>query len=239
MTSTGATVVNGDLGLTPGTSITGFAAVPPGGLGIVNGEINLDNSAASQAATDLSSAYSAAAALTPTVPGTMTLNDIILTPGVYNSSSTLMVSGTITLDGEGETNPTFVFQVGSALTFAVGTQIVLIDGASASDVFWQVGTAATLDASTVFAGSLLASTTIDVGLDSTVDGGLLAMTGAVTLNDDLITAVPEPADIGLIVAGCAGLFVALRTSRRRNSEVRRGEAAGPRFYWRPDANALT
>jgi len=78
-----------------------------------------------------------------------------------------------------------------------------------------------------------------VGLDSTVDGGLLAMTGAVTLNDDLITAVPEPADIGLIVAGCAGLFVALRTSRRRNSEVRRGEAAGPRFYWRPDANALT
>jgi len=206
-TDTGSSIVTGDLGVSPGATATGFG-------GLVTGAINLDNAAAIQAKSDLALAYTQAAEETPTSSaGTLTYNDQTLAPGVYKASSTMDVSGTVTLNGGA--NSVFVFQAGTTLTAELGTDIVLTGGVKAQNVFWQVGTSATLlgDAST-FEGTILADTSITVDSGSTVIGDLLAKGGAVTLDGSAVTAIPEPASTSLWLAALAGLALIAAKFRR-------------------------
>src|SRR4030095_2289467 len=182
------TTVNGDLGLSPGTAVTGF---PPG---IVNGSIHAADAAAPQAQADLLSAYNDAAGRTVgaiTVAGN--LGGQTLPPGLYTSPPSLEISsGDLTLDAQGDANAVFIFQMASTLTTTVGRQVILSDGARAANVFWQVGSSATLGTSSVFKGNILALASITVTTGATVEGRLLARTAAVTLDSNDIR-LPIPA----------------------------------------------
>ncbi|MHB8324808.1 MAG: ice-binding family protein [Candidatus Dormibacteria bacterium] len=189
ITNTGSSVVTGNLALAPSTAVTGF---PPG---TISGSSDIADAAATQGQTDLGTAYTDAAGATPFVnmPGG-TLGGQTLTPGVYRFSSSALLTGTVTLNGEGSTNPTFIFQIGSTLTTASGASVVLINGAGACAVFWQVGSSATLGTSTSFQGNLMALTSItldtgaNIGLGGGVNGGrALARNGALTLDANTIT----------------------------------------------------
>jgi hypothetical protein len=211
VTNTGNTVISGgNLGLSPGTSVTGF---PPGSFTPPATEDLPDSG---QAQTDLTAAYNQAQGETPTAGDTglsAIINNQTLTPGVYNAPSGLLVDGAVTLNAEGNPDAVFVIQVGSALT--VGSQqtadITLAGGASACNVFWQVGSSATLDSVSNFVGSILASASITVNSGDTIDGRLLASTAAVTLIDDAISAPSCTASIGTplasmpVLGGAAGL----------------------------------
>ncbi|MBP9822080.1 MAG: DUF3494 domain-containing protein [Candidatus Pacebacteria bacterium] len=181
ITNTGSTTVNGDLGLSPGTSVTGF---PPG---IVNGTQHITDATAAQAMTDIVTAYNSLAsqASTSTVSGD--LGGLTLVPGVYNSNSSLGLTGTLTLDGQGNPNAVFIFQVGSSLTTSSGSRINLINGAQACNVFWQVASSATLGTNSNFVGNLVALTSITATTGASVNGRVFARNGAVTLDTSPIT----------------------------------------------------
>ncbi|HVB51929.1 MAG TPA: ice-binding family protein [Acidimicrobiales bacterium] len=183
ITNTGTTVINGDLGLSPGTAITGFSSAT------VNGHQNLANAASLQAQTDATNAEVAAAGDAATGPITAGAlgGGAPLTPGVYNSASSVLLTGPLTLDAGGNPNAVFIFQVGSALTTATGSSVVLTGGAQAGCVFWQVGSSATLGTTTAFQGTILAVTSITLDTGATVQGGLLAQSGAVTLDANTVT----------------------------------------------------
>jgi hypothetical protein len=187
VTNTGATTVNGDLGLSPGTAVTGF---PPG---TVNGTIHAGDPVAAQAQLDLTTAYNDAAGRTVgaiTVAGN--LGGRTLTPGLYKSTSSLAISsGDLTLDAQGNANAVFIFQMASTLTTTVGRQVILSGGAKAANVFWQVGSSATLGTGSVFKGNILALASITVTTGATVEGRVLARTAAVTLDTNTITT-PAP-----------------------------------------------
>lgn len=141
VTNTGPSVLNGDLGLSPGTSVVGFDE--PGGPGIVNGEQNIANPAARTAKQDLQTAYNDAASRSGTsVPSEIGAGKTF-TPGVY-TSPTLQLTGEVTLDAKGDPNAVFIFQAGSTLTTATDSTITLIGGAQACNVYFQVGSSATL-----------------------------------------------------------------------------------------------
>jgi Ice-binding-like len=211
VTNTGGTVISGgNLGLSPGTSVTGF---PPGSFTPPATEDLPDSG---QAQTDLTAAYNQAQGETPTAGDTglsAIINNQTLTPGVYNAPSGLLVDGAVTLNAEGNPDAVFIIQVGSALT--VGSQqnadITLAGDASACNVFWQVGSSATLDSVSNFVGSILASASITVNGGDTIDGRLLASTAAVTLIDDAIsapsctTAIGTPLTSVPVLGGAAGL----------------------------------
>jgi hypothetical protein len=180
--NTGPTVVTGDLGVSPGSSVTGF---PPG---IVTGTIHDADAAASQAQTDLTTAYNNAVGQAPDAPISGDLGGLTLTPGVYHSTGPIGLTGTLTLDGQGDPNAVFVIQVASALVTASASNVLLINGTQACNVFWQVGSAATLGTSSTIAGSILALTSVTVTTGTTVQGRILARNGAVTLDDNTITA---------------------------------------------------
>jgi hypothetical protein len=189
VTNTGATTINGNLGLSPGTAITGF---PPG---IVNGTIYAAVPAAAQAQLDLTTAYSDAAGRTVGVillADAENLGGLTLAPGLYKSASSLAISsGDLTLDAKGDVNAVWIFQMGSTLTTTVGRQIILANGAKAANVFWQVGSSATLGTGSVFKGNILALASITVTTGATVEGRLLARTAAVTL-DNNVASIPAP-----------------------------------------------
>ena len=155
VTSTGPTIVSGNLGLSPGTSVTGF---PPG---LMNGGVqNVANPAAVQAKADLIAAYDEAAALTPATPvAASTLGGLTLTPGVY-SGGALDLTGTLTLDAQGDSDAVFVFQAASTLITASASRVELVNGASPCNVFWKVGSSATLGTTTSFKGTILALASI-------------------------------------------------------------------------------
>ena len=184
ITNTGATVIDGELGLYPNTltSITGF---PPGMSGIIHAA----DGVADQAHKDANTAYNAAAALALTADLTgQDLGGKTLVAGTYHFSSSVGITGPLTLDGQDNPNSLFVFQIGSTLTTATASSVVLINGAKACNVFWQVGSSATLGTTTIFVGNILASASIALNSGVTVNGGLYALTGAVTLIDDQVTA---------------------------------------------------
>jgi len=198
ITNTGPTVVNGNLAISPGgsSSVTGF---PPG---VVTGEMDMANADSVLAHTDLVGAYNDAAGETTTVNLTGTnLGGLTLTPGTYTFDSSAQLTGTLTLDGQGSTNATFIFQIGSTLTTASNSTVELINGAGSCAVFWQVASSATLGTTTDFQGTIMAMTSITMNTGATIGvGGLghggraLAMNGALTLDTNVINPPP---------AGCA------------------------------------
>jgi hypothetical protein len=182
VTNTGPSTITGDLGVSPGTAVTGF---PPG---TVQGTIHAADAVAGQAQTDLTTAYSDAAARTPAAVVSGDLGGQTLTAGVYKSASSLGLTGALTLDAQGNPNAVFVFQAGSTLTTASGSHVNLINGAQPCNVFWQIGSSATLGTSSVLNGNILALTSIAIDNGVTVLGRALARNGAVTLINDTITA---------------------------------------------------
>jgi type VI secretion system secreted protein VgrG len=184
VTNTGPTVVNGDLGVSPGTSITGFGAAPNG---VVNGTVHQTDAAAAQAQRDATTAYDVAASLTPTRTGITELNGLSLTPGVYSGGAlSLANTGALTLSGSA--NSVWVFQAASTLTIGSGTHITITGGASSCNVFWQVASSATIGTGAQFQGTVLAQASVTATTGATVVGRLLARTGAVTLDTNTITA---------------------------------------------------
>jgi hypothetical protein len=180
VTNTGPSAITGDLGLAPGTAVAGLLAVA--------GTIHAADAAAGSAQSDLAAAYNDAAGRTPPVVVAADLGGLTLAPGVYGSASSLGLTGALTLDAQGDPNAVFVFQAGSTLTTASASQVNLVNGAQACNVFWQVGSSATLGTGSVFAGNILALTSISVNDGVTVHGRALARNGAVTLINDTITA---------------------------------------------------
>src|SRR5580692_9922465 len=195
VTKTGDSILNGNPGLSPGSAVTGF---PPGSVA-PQYAIHIDDGTAVTAQNDLTAAYNDAATNNRDGgPVTVVAGDLggqTLTPGLYNSASTLGITGTLTLNGLGNANSVFVFQIGSALTTAVGSSVVLINGANAANIFWQVGSSATLGVGSIFYGTILAQVSVTVNSGAALNGRALARTGAVTLAANTITE-PGPATNG-------------------------------------------
>ena len=181
VTNTGPSVINGDLGVSPGSAITGF---PPG---IVNGAVHATDGVAGQAKSDLVTAYNDAAGRIPVVNVSGDLGGRTLTAGVYKASSSIGLTGAVTLNAQGDPDAVFIFQVGSALTTATDSSVSLINGAQACNVYWQVGSSATLGTRTAFKGTIMALTSISLNNGVAVEGRLLARNGAVTLINNAIT----------------------------------------------------
>ncbi|MEJ1155165.1 ice-binding family protein [Microbacterium marmarense] len=184
VTNTGDSVINGNLGVSPGTSITGF---PPG---IINGDTEATTAVATQAQSDALVAYNNAASQTPTPLGLDELSGKSLEPGVY-SGGAISLNGSLVLEGTAES--VWIFQAASTLLAASNSEITVTGGASVCNVFWQVGSSATIGTSATFVGTVLAYTSITANTGATIDGRLLALTGAVTLDDNLIS-VDETCD---------------------------------------------
>jgi hypothetical protein len=232
VTNTGPSVINGDLGVSPGTAVTGF---PPG---TVNGTIHAADAVAAQAQSSLTAAYidTAGRACQMVLTG-QDLGGLTLTHRVYCFSSSAQLTGALTLDAQGDPNAVFIFQIGSTLTTASGSNVNLINGAQSCNVFWQVGSSATLGTTTTFRGNILALTSITATTGATVDGRLLARNGAVTLDSNTVTraqcAAPPPPgedETGPIVninrppnAPCPARAFRLRISARDPSGIRRVE----------------
>src|SRR5579859_5530801 len=185
VTNTGPSVLNGSLGLSPGTSVTGF---PPGTV-VPPGTQDITNAAAAQAQSDLTAAYVNAAGRSVTATTTADLGNLKLQGGVYAgpSKGALSLTGPLILDGAGNASSVFIFQTNSTLITASGSTVTVINGASCSNVFWQVGSSATLGTGSVFAGNILALSSITVNSSVTVHGRALARNGAVTLINDTFT----------------------------------------------------
>ena len=209
VTNTGPSVIDGgDVGVSPGSSVTG---IPPGII-VPPFTIHAADATALQAQADLTAAYIAAEGLVPTQDlSGQDLGGLTLTAGVYYFSSSAQLTGTLTLDAEGDPNAEFVFQIGSTLTTASNSSVVTVNGGLSADcsVFWQVGSSATLGTATAFEGHILALTSITLTTGATIlEGSALARNGAVTLDTNSITnCVPEPAAMTLVVLGatCVGL----------------------------------
>jgi hypothetical protein len=212
VTSTGAThIVNGDLGLSPGGSVTGFQDPPfntyaplgtgthTAGPGLVSGTIHItdappspNDAASAQAA--LTVAYLDLKGRTAPAPATVAgdLGGLRLAPGIYKSTSTLGITGTLTLDGGGNANAVWIFQIASGLTTLGSSNVVLAGQAQASNIFWQVGSSATLGTGSTFNGSILALTSISLTTGATLNGRALAQNGAVTLDTNMVNVPSCP-----------------------------------------------
>ncbi len=210
VTNTGPTVITGSLGVWPGTALTGF---PPGI--VLDGSIHLGDAVAQQAQSDVTTAYNSLASMAPTADMTGTdLGGLTLIPGVYFFASSAFLTGTLTLDAQGDPDALFVFQMGSTLTTAPNSTVLTINSADACDVYWQVGSSATLDVDTAFQGNILALTSITLNTRATlIEGRALARNGAVTMDSNQILAGCIPTPGAAISLGLASLAAA--TNRRR------------------------
>jgi hypothetical protein len=191
VTNIGFTNINGDVGVSPGTAITGF---PPGAI---TGAFHSNDLAAQAAQTALTAAFIAGNALPG---GTVISGDIggqTLNAGIYTAASSIGITGTLTLDAQGNPNASWVFQIGSTLTTAAGNStVVIINGGVPANVFWLVGSSATLGTGTTFRGNILAQVSITATTGANVTGRLLAQTGAVTMDDNQIVIPPAPIPSG-------------------------------------------
>jgi hypothetical protein len=183
VTNTGPTVVHGDLGVSPGTAVTGF---PPGSVS--GGVTHTADAVALQAQSDLTVAYLDVAGRACSFD--LTGIDLVgrtLAPGVYCFSSSALLSGTLVLDAQGSPDALFVFQIGSGLTTASNASVRMINGGETCNVFWQVGSSAVIGTGTTFVGNILALTSISLGTGATVSGRVLARNGEVTLDDNQVS----------------------------------------------------
>jgi hypothetical protein len=186
VTNTGPTMITGDVGVNPGSAVTGF---PPG---LASGAIHKADGAAAQAQAALTAGYIDAAGRSG---GTTVAGDLVgktFTAGVYKSTSSLALSGDVTLDAQGDPAAVFIFQISSTLTTGSGSHVILANGAKACNVFWQVGSSATLGTNSVFKGNILALTSITITTGVNLQGRALARNGAVTLDSDVITGCTCP-----------------------------------------------
>lgn len=183
VTNTGPTVLNGDLGVFPGTAITGF---PPG---TVTGATHAGDTVAQGAQADTTTAYNSLAsqACTTTFGVPTDLTGMTLVPGVYCFASSASLSGTVTLNAQGDPNAVFIFRTGSTLITGSNATVALINGAQSCNVFWQVGSSATIGTGTNFVGNILAVTSITMTTNATLAGRALAQNGSVTLDSNIVT----------------------------------------------------
>jgi hypothetical protein len=185
ITNTGPTVITGsDLGLSPGSAVTGF---PPGTL-TPPAVMHVTDPIAAQAEVDLTTAYIYTAGLPggAVLPGDM--SGLTFTPGLYKTSSTVQLSaGNVTLDAQGNANAVFIFQIGSTLTTLGSTHVVLAGGAQPQNIFWQVGSSATLGTNSIFQGTIMSFQSITLDTGATLLGRALARNGAVTMDSNTVT----------------------------------------------------
>jgi hypothetical protein len=180
ITNTGQTTMFGDLGLAPGSSVTGAP--------VVLGEEHVDDAVANEAKSALTTAATTAANEASNGSAGEDLAGHAFLPGVYTASSSLLLSsGSVTLNAQGDPNAVFIFQIGSTLTTGSNTSVSLVNGAQACNVFWQVGSSATLGTGTHFVGTIMAADSITANTGATIHGRLLAQTAAVTLENNTIT----------------------------------------------------
>jgi len=180
VTNTGPTTMFGDEGLSPGSSVTGAPQVL--------GQTHVDDAVAIAAKNDLTTAYNDAASRPSNGSAGTDLAGQTFLPGVRTASSSLLLSsGSVTLDAQGNPNAVFIFQIASTLITESNTTVLLTGGAQACNVFWQVGSSATLGTGTRFVGTIMASATITANTGATIHGRLLAQTGAVNMDTNTIT----------------------------------------------------
>ena len=178
VTNTGSSTIGGDLGLSPGTSVTGF---PPGS--VTNGTIHIADGVAGQAQADALTAYNDLAGRPCDFNLTgQDLGGLTLISGVYCFSSSAQLTGTLTLNAQGNPDAVFIFQIGSTLTTASNSKVQVINGGQSCNVYWQVGSSATIGTTTTFVGNILALTSIALQTGASVAGRALARNGAVTLD---------------------------------------------------------
>ena len=199
VTNTGSSVIGGDLGVSPGAAVTGF---PPGSVS--GGAIHAADATALSAQSSLTTAYNTAAGQSCTQDLTgQDLGGKTLTPGVYCFSAAAALTGTLTLNAQGNSAAVFIFKAGSTLTTASGSSVVMSNGGSQCNVYWQVGSSATLGTSSSLAGNILALTSITATTGANVVGRALARNGAVTLDTNNIppstcsssSATPTPTPV--------------------------------------------
>ncbi len=203
VTNTGPTLVTGDLGVSPGSAIVGFFPSTPGGPGTVVGTQHAADAVAAQAQADAATAYTALAgqACDFTHPLIADIGGQTLAPGVHCFPSSAAITGILTLDAGGDPNAVWVFNIESTLVTASASSVLIINGGNACNVFWRVGSSATLNTTTAFQGSILALANISALTGATVNGRLLAQTAAVTLDTNQVSlptncssSTPTPTD---------------------------------------------
>ena len=179
VTSTGFTLVNGNLGVSPGSAVTGFG---PGTV-LAPSAIYTANAVAQRAQHDVNTTYNVLAGLVPTQQLTgRNLGGLTLLPGVYHFNTSAALTGALVLDAQGDPNALFVFQMGSTLTTAIGSSVTVINCGNNSNVFWQVGSSATLGKKTAFVGNILAYSSVTITTGVSLSGRALAENGAVTMD---------------------------------------------------------
>ena len=198
VTNTGNTIINGNLGVSPGTAISGF----PPGL-VTPGTIYAGTTEAANAQTDLTSAYNDLAGQSCDATISADLGGQTLAPGVYCSASSMGLTGQLTLDALGNTGAVWVFQMGSTLTTATDSSVVFKDNVGQDcNVFWQVGSSATIGTRTALKGNVLALQSISMNDAAKIAGRALARNGAVTFinnqtNATVCAGVPQPGSVAL------------------------------------------
>ena len=180
------TIVTGDLGISPGAALVGF---PPG---VVVGDIHAGDVPAADAQVDLLAAYNDAVGHLGAAVLPADLSGLTMAPGLYaNATSVMLTTGEVTLDALGDSDAVFLFQMGSTLTTSPGTAVVLSGGAQARNVYWAVGTSATIGTNASFEGTIIAQQAITMNTGASLNGRILALGAAVSLDTNVVV-VPLP-----------------------------------------------